>query len=135
MNLIPNGAIVNDIGSLRLSLLPFDDVIQEQKRQNIIGPNGPLGAIVMICEVVPGYENPFWEINNNRIFNPVSNQTVVNATGNQIATINVTSSSISVTLTIHIPFDVEFPDELNGTYTCKASNGTISTSVLLTNSK
>ena len=153
MNMIPNGNIVNNINSLRLLLpsegdgevdfrlgepiiIPTQDVA---KRQVIFGPLGPLvplGALAMICEVLPGYENPFWEIsNNNRIMNPVGNQTVTNASGSEIASIIVISSSSTAMLVVNISPTEEFPDELNGTYTCKAPNSNISSSVTLTNSE
>ena len=97
----------------------------------------PLGAIVLTCEVLPGYENPYWEVrDNSRFVNPIQNQVITNATGNEIATVNVNSSSSTSILTIIlIPPELEFPDDLIGTYTCRASNSDAYSSVILTNSE
>ena len=122
-------------------MIPNDqgDDIPIAKRQVIFGPLGPfisLGSLVMICEVLPGYENPYWEINdNNRIVNPVDNQTITNDTGSEIASLTVISSPSTVILIIGIPPSEGFPDELNGTFTCKAPDSNISSSVILTNSE
>ena len=126
---------MNDVQAIRI-LFPIDSEGGLAKRQAIIGPFGPLGAIVLACEVLPGYENPYWEvIDNNRFVNPIQNQTITNATGSEIATVNVNSSSSISILTILIPPEVEFPDDLNGTYTCRASNSDAYSSVILTNSE
>ena len=147
MNLIPNGNIVNNFESFRVSFPSEDgtDIPPERnvdglgKRQAVFGPLGPfvpLGALVIVCEALPGYENPFWEISdNNIIVNPVDNQTITNATGNQIATLTVLSTSSAVTLIINIPPNEEFPDELAGTYTCKVPDSDRSSSAILTNSE
>ena len=133
---------MNDIDSLRFSFPNEQDEnffipdtqpedFDIAKRQVIFGPFGPLvslGSLVLICEVLPGYENPYWEIsNNNRIANPIGNQTITNAS------IFVLSSPTATTLIINVPPSEEFPDELNGTYTCKVPNSNISSSVILTN--
>ena len=131
---------MNDVGAIRV-LGPFEPVNVETegvvaKRQVIFGPQGPLGAIVLTCEVLPGYENPYWEVrDNSRFVNPIQNQIITNATGSEIATVNVNSSSSTSVLTIFIPLELEFPDDLNGTYTCRASNSDAYSSVILTNSE
>lgn len=141
---------MNDIDSLRFSIpneqedffIPNEQdflIAKRQVRIEPIGPFGPFvsfGSLVLICEVLPGYENPYWEIsNNNRIVNPIDNQTITNDTGNEIASVIILSSPSAVTLIINVPPSEEFPDELNGTYTCKAPNSNISSSVILTNSE
>ena len=146
---------MNDIDSLRFSIpneqeedVSFsneqeeDIAIGKRLTQVIIEPIGPfepfisLGSLVLICEVLPGYENPYWEIsNNNRIVNPVDNQTITNATGDEIASVIILSSPSAVTLIINVPPSEEFPDELNGTYACRVPNSNISSSVILTNSE
>jgi len=140
--LIPNGNIVNNFDSLRVSFPTEDgpDISPElildgpSKRQTVFGPL--LGALIIICETLPGYENPFWEISdNNRIVNPVDNQTITNSTGNQIATLAVLSTSHAAGLIINIPPNEEFPDELAGTYTCKVPDSDRSTSAILTKSE
>ena len=134
---------MNNIDSLRF-LVPNDqqEDIGIAKRQVIFGPLGSLvspGSLVIICEVLPGYENPYWEISNSnrRIVNPVDNQTITNTTGSEIASLIILSSPSAVILIINIPpsEEFEFPDELNGTYTCRAPNRNISSSVILTNSE
>ena len=126
---------MNDVQAIRI-LFPPDFEEGLAKRQAIIGPLGPFGAIVLACEVLPGYKNPYWEvIDNSRFVNPIQNQTITNATGSEIATVNVNSSSSISILTILIPPEVEFPDDLNGTYTCRASNSDAYSSVILTNSE
>ena len=126
---------MNNVQAIRIpSLIDFEEGLA--KRQAIFGPLGPIGAIVLACEVLPGYENPYWEvIDNSRFVNPIQNQTITNATGSEIATVNVNSSSSISILTILIPHEVEFPDDLNGTYTCRASNSDAYSSVILTNSE
>lgn len=124
---------MNDVDAIRI---PLFDQGEARKRRITNGLLGSPGTIVLICEVLPGYENPFWEVqDNSRFLNPVQNQTITNATGSDIATINVISSSNATILTILIPYEVDFPDELNGTYTCKDSNSKISSSLILTNSE
>ena len=129
---------MNDVEAIRV-LGPSELVEPEggfAKRQVIFGPFGPLGAVVLTCEVLPGYENPYWEVtDNSRFVNPIQNQTITNATGNEIATVNVNSSSSTSILTILIPPELQFPDDLNGTYTCRASNSDAYSSVILTNSE
>ena len=124
-SLIPNKAVVNDVEVIR--------ILNSSERQVMFGP---LGAIVLTCEVLPGYENPYWEVrDNSRFVNLIQNQTITNVTGNEIATVNVNSSSSTSVLTILIPPELEFPDDLIGTYTCRASNSDAYSSVILTNSE
>ena len=137
---------MNNIDALRQSLpteIPLGDIAKRD--DDILIITEPL---VLICQTVPGYENPFWEVsNNNVIVNPVTNQTITNATTNsEIATFTVTSSRHEVTLRINLPppsiFQNEriietppsiFPNELTGIYTCRSTNSTLSSSVTLTN--
>ena len=93
--------------------------------------------LVMTCKTVPGYENPFWEVNyyNSSIVSLTRNQTLSNTNGSEIGTLTVTSSELTATVTIDTIQSVIFPDEFNGTYTCRVPNGNISSSVVLTNSK
>ena len=128
---------MNDIAALRINPIISDnneDGPLVAKRQIIIGGTQ---LLLMVCKTVPGYENPFWEVNdNNRIDNPIRNQTVSNVNGSEISTLTVISpSELTVTLTFDIQRSLTFPDELNGTYTCRVPNGTTSSSVVLTNSK
>ena len=126
-SLIPNGAIVNDVEAIR-----FSENKEDVKRQT----TGPPGAITLTCEVLPGYENPYWEVtDNSRFVNPIQDQIIANANGSEIALVTVMSSSNTSILTIFISQRLRFPDDLNGTYTCRASNSDAYSSVILTNSE
>ena len=126
-SLIPNGAIVNDVEAIR-----FSENKEDVKRQT----TGPPGAITLTCEVLPGYENPYWEVtDNSRFVNPIQDQIITNANGSEIALVTVMSSSNTSILTIFISQQLSFPDDLNGTYTCRASNSDAYSSVILTNSE
>ena len=139
MNMIPNGTIVNNFAPRQL--IPFENLPEEDRRSLPLEEFDErqliIGSPVMICQTVPGYENPFWEVSdNNRIDNPVNNQTITNGTNGEIATFTVIPLSRHVVvLTIDLLETLNFPNELTGTYACRTPDSSVSSSVTLTNSE